>query len=128
MLLHGIGIFGDDNFIGAKALGVRGLVRRGGEKNDVRAEVMSELDAHVAQTPESDDSYFLSLADFPVMEGRVGGDSGAEQRRSTRWVEAIGNTQNIILVDDDAVGIAAVGYATEKFVGSVIGQGQTTFA
>ena len=81
VLLHLVGVAGDDDFVGAEAEGVLLLAGRGGEDHDVGAECMGELHAHVAQSAEADDADLLALGDPPVAQGRVGGDAGAEQRR-----------------------------------------------
>ena len=85
------------------------LARRGGEDDDVRAERAGELHAHVAEPAEADDADLLALGDAPVAHRRVGRDPGAEQRRGPGEVEVGGDAQDEVLVDDDAVGVAAVG-------------------
>src|SRR5579871_3736719 len=123
MLLHGVGVLRDDHFIGAETLSIGDFARRGGKEHDMRAEVVGKLDAHVAQTAKANDADLAAFADFPVMQRRIGSDTGAQQRRSARWVKAVGNTKDVVLVDDDAIGIAAVGYPAQKFVGAVVGEG-----
>ena len=54
---------------------------------------------------------------------RVGRDPGAEQRRGPGEVEVGGNAQNEAFIDDDAVGVAAVGDAAQVLVGRVVGEG-----
>src|SRR5438477_587095 len=54
MLIHLVGIAGDDNFVGAEAERVLLLVRRGGEDDDVRSERMSKFYRHVAQSRGTD--------------------------------------------------------------------------
>ena len=88
------------------------------------AERVGELDAHVAQPAEADDADLLALADAPVAQRRIGRDAGAEQRRGSGEVEIGGNAQNESLVDDDAVGVAAVGDAAGVLVGGVVGEGR----
>ena len=88
----------------------------------MRAERVGELHAHVAQSAEADDADLLALGDAPVAHRRVGGDPGAEQRRGSGEVEVGGNAQDEALVDDDAVGVAAVGDAAEVLVGEVVGE------
>ena len=83
---------------------------------------MRELHAHVAQSAETDDADLLALGDAPVAHGRVGGDSGAEQRRGSGEIEVRGDAQDEALVDDDAVGVAAVGDAAEVLVRGVVGE------
>ena len=95
------------------------LLGRGREDDDVRSERVRELHAHVAESAETDDADFLALGDAPVAHRRVGGDSGAEQRRGSGEVEVGRNAQDESLVDDDAVGVAAVGDASEMLVGKL---------
>ena len=90
VLFHLVGIPRDDDFIGAEAQRVFLLVRRRGEHNDVSAERMRKLYAHVAQPAETDDADLLPLADAPVAHRRVGGDPGAEQRRRPGEIEIRG--------------------------------------
>ena len=121
---HLIGVAGDDDLIGAQAEGVLLLAGRGGEDDDVGSERMGELHAHVAQPAETDDADLLALGDAPVAHGRVGRDPGAEQRRGPGKVEVGGNAQNEAFIDDDAVGVAAVGDAAEVLVRGVEGERQ----
>ena len=128
VLQHFVGVFGDDDFVGAETLGVGGFVGRSGEEDDVRAEGMGELDAHVAESAEADDADFLAFANFPVTKGRIGGDAGAEQRSGGGEIEVRGDLQREIFIDHDAIGIAAVGDAGENFVFTVVGEGGAVFA
>ena len=109
VLLHLVGVAGDDDFVGAEAERVLLLAGRGGEDDDVGSERMGELHAHVAQPAEADHADLLALGDAPVAHGRVGRDPGAEQRRGSGEVEVGGDAQDEVFVDDDAVGVAAVG-------------------
>ena len=65
---------------------------------------------------------FLPLADAPVVEGGKGGDAGAEQRRGAGEREVGGDAENEVLIDDDGVGVAAVGDAAEVLVREVVGE------
>ena len=122
VLLHLVGVAGDDDLVGAEAERVLLLAGRGGEDDDVGAERVGELHAHVAQPAETDDADLLALGDAPVAQGRVGRDPGAEQRRGPGEIEVGGNAQDEVLVDDDAVGVAAVGDAAEVLVRGVVGE------
>ena len=115
MLLHLVGVAGDDDLVGAEAERVLLLAGRGGEDDDVGAERMGELHAHVAQPAEADDADLLALGDAPVAHRRVGRDPGAEQRRGPGEIEVGGDAQDEAFIDDDAVGVAAVGDAPEVF-------------
>ena len=83
---------------------------------------MGELHAHVAQSAETDHADLLALGDAPVAHGRVGRDPGAEQRRGSGEIEVGGDAQDEAFVDDDAVGVAAVGDASEVLVRGVVGE------
>ena len=74
---------------------------------------VSELHAHVAEAAEADDADLLALADFPVAQRRIGGDAGAQQRRSSGEVEVLRNPQDERLVHDDRLGVAAVRHAAQ---------------
>ena len=109
VLLHLVGVARDDDLVGAEPERVLLLARRRGEDDDVGAERVGELHAHVAQPAEADDADLLALGDAPVAHRRVGRDPGAEQRRGAGEVEVGRDAQDEALVDDDAVGVAAVG-------------------
>ena len=116
MLLHLVRIPRDDDLVGSEAKRVFLLVGRSREDNNVGAERMGKLHAHVAESAESDHANFLALGDTPVAHGRVGCDSGAEQRSGSGEVEVRGDAKNKPLVDDDAIGVAAVGDASKVLV------------
>src|SRR5436305_14202856 len=85
---------------------------------------MCELHAHVTEATESDYANFLAFGDTPMVHGRVRCDAGAKQRSGPGEVEVRGNAQDKSLVDDDAVGVAAVGDPTQMLVGEVISKGE----
>ena len=95
---HLIGVAGDDDFIGAEAKRVFLLAGRSGEDDGVRPESVSKFHAHVAESAEANDANFLALGDAPVVHGRVGGDSGAEQRRGSGEIEIRGHAEDESLV------------------------------
>ena len=113
----------EDDFVGAQAERVLLLAGRSGEDHNVGSERVSELHAHVAQSAETDHADFLALGDAPVAHGRVGGDSGAEQRRGSGEIEIRRDAQDEALVDDDAVGVSAVGDASQVLVREVVSEG-----
>ena len=117
VLLHLVGIRRHDHFVRADAKRVRCLVRRSGEGDDVRAECMRELHAHVAEPAETDDADVLPFGHAPVAQGRPGRDAGAEERCGAGGGEIRRDAKHEALVDDDALGVAAVGEAAEVFVG-----------
>ena len=93
VLLHLVGVAGDDDLVGAEPQRVLLLVRRSGEDHDVGAERVGELHAHVAQPAEADDADLLALADAPVTHRRVGRDAGTKKRRGPGEVEVGGDAQ-----------------------------------
>src|ERR1017187_10299086 len=124
VLFHLVGIAGDDNFIGAEPERVFLLTGRGGEDHDMGSERMSKLHAHVAQAAETDHANFLALCDAPVAHRRVCGDPGAEERRGSGEIKVGGDSQNEVFIDDDAIGVATIGDASEVLVRGVEGEGQ----
>ena len=117
---HFVGVFRDDYFIGAEAKSVVLLAGRGGEDNSVRSERVRELDAHMAKSAEADNADLLAFGHAPVMHRRVGGDSGAEQRRGPSKIEIRRHAQHEALCDNNAVGVAAVRNAARVLVGKVV--------
>src|SRR5258706_9300891 len=85
---------------------------------------MRKLHAHMAESTETDHADRLALRHAPVTHRRVGCDSGAKERSGARGVEAGRNAQDNPLVDDDAVGVAAVRNASDVLVGEVVGKRQ----
>ena len=79
---------------------------------------------HPDERAEPDHADFHALGDAPVAHGGVRRDARAEQRRGPGGIEIGGNAQHEALVDDDALGVAAVGHASEVLVGAVEGERQ----
>ena len=123
VLLHLVGVTGDDDFVGAEAQRIFLFAGRGGEDHDVGSERMGKLHAHVAQSAETDHTNFLAPRHAPAAQGRVGCDPGAEERRGPGWIEIGGYPQNEVFVDDDAVRISTIGNAPEVLVRGVEGEG-----
>src|SRR5437762_14162021 len=98
MLIHLVGIAGDNDFVGAEAERVLLFMRRGSEDDDVRSERMSKFYRHVAQSAETDHANFLAFSDAPMMHGGVGRDAGAEQRRGCGEFQVRGHAQNEMFV------------------------------
>ena len=109
VLLHLVGVAGDDDFVGTQAECVLLLAGRRGEDDDVGSERSGELHAHVAQPAETDHADLLALRDARAAHGRVGRDPGTQQRRGSGKVEVGRNAEDEVFIDDDAVGVAAVG-------------------
>ena len=87
VLLHLVGIAGNDDLIRAKAQRIFLFVRGSGEDDDVRSKRMSKLHGHVAQSAKTDHANLLALGDAPVAHGRVCCDSGAEERPGSGKIE-----------------------------------------
>src|SRR6266404_8319415 len=87
-----------------------------GQDDDVRSKRVSKFYRHVAKSTETDHANFLALGDAPMMHRRVGRDPGAEQRRGCGKIEVGGKAQNEAFIDNNALGVAAVGHASEAFV------------
>src|ERR1700689_5078349 len=85
---------------------------------------MGYLHAHVTESTEPDHPHLLALGDAPVAHRRVRRDSSAKQRRRSGEVKVRRNTQHKSLVGNKAVGVSAVGDATEMLVGKVISKGR----
>ena len=103
VLLHLVGIAGNDDLVGAEAERVLLLVGRSGEDDDVRSERMSKLHAHVAQSAEADHANFFAFGDAPVAHGGVRCDPGAQERCGSREIEVGGDAQNEAVIDNDAL-------------------------
>ena len=84
---------------------------------------MGKLHAHVAQSAKTDHADFLALDVVPTSDGRVGFDPCAQKRRDSCEIEVGRDAQNEVLIDDDAVGVAAIGNASEVLVRGVEGEG-----
>jgi len=90
----------------------------------VGSERVGKLHAHVAESTETDNADFLALGDIPVAQRRVCGDSGAKQRSGSGKVEVRGNAEDKALVNDDAIGVAAIGDTSQVLVRKVVGEGR----
>jgi hypothetical protein len=119
---HGVGVLGDDDLIGAQSLAVGDLALRGGEENRVRAKGVGELDAHVAQAAQADDTDSLSLGHVPLAERGVRGNAGAQERRCAGRVKRRRHLEGEGLVDDDVLGVSAVRRLTGVLVDPAVGE------
>ena len=114
--MHLVGIARNDDFIGTEPERILLLVRRRGEDSDVSAERMTKLHGHVTESSKPDYADLLAFADAPMAHRRVCRDPSAQKRRSSSDVQVRRQSQNEMFVDDDAIGIAAIGDATKMFV------------
>src|SRR6266513_735178 len=83
---------------------------------------MRKFYGHVPQSAKTDHANFLAFGDAPVMHRGIRRDPGAEQRRSSGEVKVGWDAQNETVIDNDAIGVAAVGHASEVFVRRVEGE------
>ena len=116
VLFHFVGIPRNNDFIGAEAERVVLLVRRRGEDSDVSSERATKLHGHVPESSQPDHADLLAFADAPVAHRRVCGDPRAEERCSSSDVQIRRKSQDEMFIDDDAIGIAAIGDAAKVFV------------
>src|SRR4029077_11138803 len=110
------------DFIRTQAKRIILLVRRSGEDDDVRSERMSKFYRHMAETSQTDHSYFLAVRDIPMAHGRVSGYACAQERRRCREFELRRNSQYELFIDDDAIGVATVSDSSQIFVRAVVGE------
>src|SRR6185503_7437355 len=84
---------------------------------------MSKLHTHMAQSAEPNHANLLTLGNAPMSHGRVGCDSGAEERGSSGETEVGRNAQNKAFVHDYAIRVATIGDASEVLVREVVREG-----
>ena len=107
----GVGVEVEDDFARTEAFGVFDFFRRGGEDGHIRAHRGGELHGVVPDAAHADDADFAAFAHFPVDERRTGGNGGAHYRRGDGQRHGIGDADNEAVLDDDDVGITALGVA-----------------
>ena len=90
---------------------------------------MGKFQPHVAEPAEADDADLLPGFYAPLAQRRVGGDAGAEQGSDRREIEILGDAQGEILIDHNALGVAAKRHAAlVVLVGAVVGEGKAGIA
>ena len=94
--------------VGPQSLSIRFFLQRLAQDGHFRAHRVREFHAHMTEAAESYDRDFLPGPYVPMPQRGVKRDTGAEQRRAGVERQIVGNAQNIILIDDDFVRIAAV--------------------
>ena len=77
-----VGVAGGVVVVGTERQPVLLLRQRLGEDRDLRAERMGDLHTDVSESAEADDGDLAAGADVPVLERRVQGDAGTQQRRN----------------------------------------------
>ncbi|MCY1237720.1 hypothetical protein D9M72_504290 [compost metagenome] len=86
---------------------------------------MRQLDAHVAEAAHADDRDLLAGTGLPVAQRRIKRDAGAKQRCCGVERQVLRDRQHIAFLDDDTVGIAALGRRLTVGFHAVIGHDQT---
>ncbi len=105
------------------------LLSRGRERDGVRAHRVRELDAHVTEPTDADDADFLAGPDLPVAQRRIGRDAGTEQRRDRgELFDRMTDLQHELLVDDDALRVAAERMTRRVFRTAVVGADEAVLA
>ena len=107
VLLHLVGVAGEDHLVGTEPQSVLLLAGRGREDDDVRPEAWANLTPMWPSPPRPTTPTFFPF-DSPMTHRRIGCDPGAEERGGPGEIEIRGDTQDEAFVDDDAVGIAAI--------------------
>mmetsp|Transcript_61967 Transcript_61967/g.170268 ORF Transcript_61967/g.170268 Transcript_61967/m.170268 type:complete len:382 (+) Transcript_61967:320-1465(+) len=87
-------------------LGPLGLGAR--QHRHLDAHRLANLDGHRAETAQPGDAELHPRPQTVVHHGRVHGDPGAQQRRRTGQREPVGHFEHVVLVDNDALRVAAV--------------------
>src|SRR5690606_31391035 len=90
VLRHLVGIPRNDKLVRAEVERVLAIVLGRRESDRVRTRCVRELDAHVAESADADDTDRLARPDAPVAQWRVGRDARTQQWRdggeAFRWV------------------------------------------
>eukprot|EP01132_Coremiostelium_polycephalum_P015745 gene15744-biopygen7837 len=115
---------GHDHVVGALATAFFSLARGAGEQRHFRAHGLGELDAHMAQTAHAQNANLVASLHAVVLERRVSGDAGTEDRRGAGQVELGRDLHHEVLADHDAVGVAAHGVAAIDPVWRGVGHGR----
>ena len=89
-----------------------------GQDSHVATKSDGELHSHGAETTEAGDGHMHALLNAVVDERRVDGDASAEEGGSLLKRDALVNLADVILVDNDVLGVATVSGST--FVGLLL--------
>ncbi len=108
-LPHAGVVLGGDVVRGAEAEAVVTLGERAAQHDRLGAQRGGELHAHVAQPAETDDANALTGARAPALERVVRGDARAHERRGLLERHAVGHVHQVVLLDGDALRVAAGG-------------------
>ncbi|MNQ38014.1 hypothetical protein D3C85_515750 [compost metagenome] len=94
--------------VGAQAQAVFALRQSLAQHRHFGTHGVGDFHAHVAQATHAQDGDLLARTGFPVVQRRIQGDAGAQQRRRGVQRQVVGNRQHIAFLDDDAVRVAAL--------------------
>src|SRR5260370_15756372 len=83
---------------------------------------------HVTESTETDNTDFLTFADLPVSERRIGCYAGTQERRDCRRVQIGGYPKHERLINDDCFRIPTVCNPSQMSVPTVISEHWTIFA
>ena len=108
--------------IGAEAAGVGFLGTAVGDDGDLRTHGLSDLHAHVPEAAHAEDGHARAGADVVVLERRVCGDTGAQERRASRKIQFGRDVERKVLAHGEAARIAA-GRRVSVGIGAVGPQG-----
>jgi hypothetical protein len=129
MLLHLLGIPGDDHLVRAEIQCIPTLSIGDGEGDRVRAHRMRELDTHMAEPADPDDAHLHAGADLPVAQRRVGRDARAQERgHGSQLLLGMADPEHELVIDDDALRIAAQRVAGLVLDRRIVGQRLAVFA
>jgi len=107
---HGFLVGAVDEIVGTEtAHGLLLLGSSAGNHGDVSAHGNTELDGHGAETTETGNSELHTLLEAVVAEGRVDGDTGAEEGSGSVEGNVLGDLESVVHVDNDVLGVTTVG-------------------
>ena len=102
------GVRGREVVVGAEPQPVLLLLQRLGQHGHLGTQGVGDLDAHVAEAAEADDGDLLAGSGAPLAQRRVHRDAGAQQRCGLGRLDAVGDAEDVVGVDDDVGGVATL--------------------
>src|SRR2546425_2679619 len=93
-------LLGRDEALGTKTGRVLPLSARRAEHGDVGTHRACELDGHVPNTAQAQDSDLVACLASELAQWRVCGDAGAHERCGARGVQPLRDSQHVAFVDD----------------------------
>src|SRR5258706_5654171 len=70
----------------------------------------------------------MPFLNFPVAEGRIGGDPGTQQRCHAFQRQVRGNSESVLFIDNDLSGVTTIGRGLTIFLIAIVGDDQTISA